>query len=138
MSANELHLLEQRMANADIVVVGKVSAIKAMPASAPRGPISHQNPRLKIATIDVESVVKGSSNEKQVDVLYASSRDRRWYRSWKPEMGQQGIWILYKPENQGLGTLGAAATQGPAVYSALRPGDYQPKDQLSRVRGLNQ
>jgi hypothetical protein len=128
--------LQERMADADLVVVGKVSGIRAMPESQARGPISHKNPLLQIATIDVESVEKGTQPQKKVDVVYSSSKDIAWYRSWKPEIGQVGIWFLKGAQKQGVGVLGVDTALVQGAYSALKPGDYQPPDQLDRIRSL--
>ncbi len=129
--------LQERWVHADLVIVGKVSAIRALPESVPSGPISHKNPLLQIATINVERVEKGSLTENKVDVVFASSRDVQWYRAWKPELGQQGIWFLQKLDKQGAGQLAAESMRATAVHTALKPGDYQPLTALDRIRSLN-
>lgn len=120
--------MRERLAGAELVVVGKVASVA--PASVEReGPPGEHDPLWWEATIAVESVEKGALEDAVVRVYFPSSTDVAWYRAPKFIAGQEGIWILRRTEIRGLAVEG---------YTALDPLDVRPKSELRRIRALLQ
>jgi hypothetical protein len=119
----------ERIAAADLVVVGQVTSTKRLAGDAP--PQSEHDPEWAIARVAVESVIKGRTSRKTVEVLYASSRDIAWYKSPKLEEGTRGVFILRtRHEDE------APPEVAPAVYQATDPLDFQPDERLPDVRRM--
>ena len=144
--------VQERLESADIVVVGKVAAVRLPPsdrtprttarglaasAAAPeRGPITEHDPKWREAVIEVDRVEKGSRNPKQVVVRFPASDDVRWFRSPKFVAGERGVFILQRSEEgavpaargRATGAKALAAAKGPDVYTALDAEDKQPPE----------
>jgi hypothetical protein len=118
--------LRQRLADADVVVVGTVSNI-SMPEQRPRGPITEHDPEYREATIDVHAVEKGDPPQDQIKVVYAASDDIRWHSTPTFHVGQSGIFLLDKQEIRELAR---------EEYAALSPLDYYPPERIDFVRSL--
>jgi hypothetical protein len=118
--------LQQRIAEADIVVVGTVSNI-SLPEQRPRGPITEHDPEYKVATIEVHTTEKGDVPQDRIEVVYSASNDVRWHRTPTFHVGQTGIFLLNRQEIQALET---------EEYAALSPLDYYPPEQVASVRRL--
>jgi hypothetical protein len=119
----------ERIADADLVVVGRVTSAKRLAGDAP--PRSEHDPEWAIARVSVESVVKGRTSRKTVDVLYASSRDIAWYKSPKLDEGTSGVFILHtRHEDE------APPEVAPSVYQATDPLDFLPHERLPDVRRM--
>jgi hypothetical protein len=116
--------LQQRLADADVVVVGTVSNI-SVPEQRPRGPITEHNPEYREATIDVHAVEKGDPPPDRVKVVYSASDDVEWRNTPTFHVGQSGIFLLNKQEIRALET---------EEYAALSPLDYYPAEQIDSVR----
>jgi len=111
--------LRRRIDAADLVVVGRVSALRA--AQAPSAlPGGEHDPRWWEAVVDVEAVEKGTAELTTVSVFFPTSLDVAWFHVPKPQPGQEGIWILSSQP--------VAELEGREVYTALHPLDVQPKD----------
>jgi hypothetical protein len=121
--------LAERIASADLVVVGQVTSAKRLAGDAP--PESEHDPEWAIARVSVESVIKGRTSRKTVEVLYASSRDIAWYKSPKLEDGASGVFIL-RTRREDEAPPEVALT----VYQATDPLDFQPHERLSDVRRM--
>jgi hypothetical protein len=116
--------LQQRIAQADLVIVGKVASVH--PVEQAKAQTSEHDPEWSEAEVDVEGVEKGAV-QGRVTVLFPASRDIRWYESPKFMPGQEGIFILRVNRDPKLRVQG---------YTALDPLDFQPVNQLERVRSL--
>jgi hypothetical protein len=113
------HDVESHLAEADLVVRGRVSRVRVPPkparraaASGPRTSISEHSPLWQEAVIDIDAVRKGRPARKQVVVRFPSSTDVRWARVPKFHPGQEGIFLLHKG--------------GSSAYTALHAQDFQP------------
>ena len=128
--------LQDHLAQADLVIVGKVTSVQEIPSgsrlvaaiSSPARPVSEHDPQWQQAVIDVESVEKGKLAEGTVDVPFPASQDVRWYRVPKFHPGQEGVFLLHT--NQDVRGLAREA------LTSLHPLDIQPKDQLEHIRKL--
>jgi hypothetical protein len=104
----------ERIAGADLVVVGEVASTKRLAGDAP--PQSEHDPEWAIARVSVESV---------------SSHDIAWYKSPKLEVGTRGIFILRtRHEDE------APPEVAPSVFQATHPLDFQPDERLPDVRRM--
>lgn len=118
--------VQRRGSHADLVVVGKVSSITSLRARQ-RYPITRHDPDWQEASIDVQSVEKGTLSEKPLIVLFPQSKDVMWNASPKFRVGQEGVWILHRQEIKALHA---------SCYVALDSSDFHPMDQQDRIRGL--
>ena len=119
-AARDRALLE-RVARASVIVAGTVSASEDLP----RDPLTEGEhaPQWAEATIEVDSVAKGTPATRRVAVLYPRSSDIRWYRSPKLEVGQEGVWLLRDEPVAGLGRTGLTALS-PLDFHALGAFDH--------------
>jgi hypothetical protein len=121
--------LQNRLKDAELVVVGRVSAVRPAPENIRRGSASEHDPDWSEAVIQIESVVKGQIDEASLVVLFPSSRDVMWESAPKFREGEEGTWAFRRERMRGL----------PPTYeyfTALNPRDFHSKDQLDRVRRL--
>jgi hypothetical protein len=130
--------LKARIDSAELGVAGRVAAV----TKSDKGPthISEHDPNWHEATIEVDEVVKGRKNIKQVKVLFPDSDDVRWHKVGKYAAGQQGVWLLQpgqRQDSKGIpAKVMAAVPTGRDVLTALHPYDYLPLHELERVRAL--
>jgi hypothetical protein len=80
---------QERIADADLIVIGTVSMV-TMAAPSPWAPITRHDPAWNRAMIEIERVEKGTPPGKRVEALFPSSTDVMWYRVPKFHQGQQG------------------------------------------------
>ena len=145
--------------DADLVVAGKVVAVRLPGDSTPgtkrggrpTGPITEHDPKWREAIIQVDEVLKGSHQEKQVVVRFPASSDVMWHGAPKFEAGQQGYFILHKPESKKSTTKGARKRRGKArgtaaekagktaeYFLARDSADFQPYNEPGGVKPLLQ
>ena len=118
--------LAQRLAQAQTVISGVV--LNTAKFGDPKPPfLSQHDPDWWQATIQVETVEKGTVATKTTPVLYANSTDIGWYQSPKLAKGDHGVWLL-----QGKDPFGQPVP-APAVVHAL---DSHPIANLAKVRTL--
>jgi hypothetical protein len=115
--------LEDRIVKAGLVVVGKVSEIKAITEQGRPGPISEHDPQWQEAILEIETVLKGDGSLKKIAVRFPGSIDVAWVGVPKFNAGQEGIWILQRDQQT-------------RTYTALNPLDFQSKDQLERIKEM--
>jgi hypothetical protein len=131
-------MLKARIDSAELGVAGRVAAVARSDKGVTH--ISEHDPNWHEATIDVDEVVKGKKDVKQVKVLFPNSDDVRWHNVGKFAPGQQGIWLLQpgqKQDTKGIpAKVMAAVPAGPDVLTTLHPCDYLPLHELERVRAL--
>ena len=117
--------LQQELATADAVVLGKVTSVG--PAAIPHLRTEH-DPDWYEARILVESVLKGQARGREIAVLFAHSQDPQWYDSPKFKEGQQGIWLLHRNQLR----LPGIENQ----YTTVRALDFQSREEIGRVERL--
>lgn len=145
--------MTNRVASADLVVSGRVTAVQLVGDPAPAAaavqstepqlePISEHAPLWQEATVQVDSVLKGSHGDSTVRIRFPASTDVRWHRAPKLSPGQEGVFILHSGEleHAAKGAVGAAgkvaAGVGPPVFTALHPHDFQAADQYDEIRHI--
>lgn len=86
--------LREHLKEADAVVHAKVVETRASPTSSTE-PLSEHSPEWRIATLQVESTLKGAAHG-VIKVRYPSSTDVRWYAVPKPAAGEDALFILHR------------------------------------------
>ncbi len=118
--------VQRRSMSADLVVTGRVSAVRR--ARLREGHLrSRHHPDWHEATIDIESVESGSFSAKKIIVVFPASGGVLYRHIPKFVVGQEGLWILHKRELKELQEQ---------VYLVLDPLDFHPKEQRDRIRTL--
>jgi hypothetical protein len=142
---------EQRFDAADIVVSGKVTAIRLPSETSGKGkrasaakPVSEHSPHWREAVVEIDDVHKGKHLKKNVVIRFPASTDVRWYKAPKFQPGQQGFFLLHKTEgskevapNAVKGKNAKAKDAKPAItesFTALHPLDFQPYSDHGGVR----
>lgn len=151
--------LKERLNSAELGVVGKVvkvekaavqedahtlAGIGALDAETPMEVetthISEHDPDWHEATIQVDEVVKGQDDAKEVKVLFPKSDDVRWYNISKYKEGQQGIWLLQKGKTQNPNGIApkvfAAIPADETKFTTLHAVDFLPLNELGRVKSM--
>jgi hypothetical protein len=121
--------LQRRIANAELVIMGKVSNI-SKPQITRKQPLTEHDPLWQQAVIEIKSVEKGRNSLKTVVIWFPSSQDVMWYKSPKFSLNQERIWILHKYQTAAL------PTEAKEAYTALDQDDIHSISELSRIRGL--
>jgi hypothetical protein len=133
-------VLKKRLDSAAVGVVGTVSKIEKTQNGNQTTHISEHDPNWHEATIDVDEVVKGQKNTKEVKVLFPKSDDIRWHKVNKYTEGQKGIWLLQKGQQQDTEGIHpkilAAIPSNTKVLTALHPVDFLPINELGKVKSL--
>jgi hypothetical protein len=117
--------LQARIANATVVIVGKVLSVKDMPEAGPKG-TEHEGD-WAVAAVQIEAIEKGKFDGRTVQVYFPQSRDERWLLSPKFKVGEQGIWLLHHEPNLGLPE---------SALSALRALDFHSLTEREKIRRL--
>ena len=107
--------LGARVAGAELVVIGKVVSLEAVPQTGGR---SEHDPVWVKATVEVQEVLKGSGQPTTVAVLFPSSNDVKWFHSPKFLKDQRGVFVLRK---------------GDSGLTALDPLDFQSFENHNEV-----
>jgi hypothetical protein len=127
--------LQSRLAQADLVVAGKVKEVRMPPAAAAKdgvAPISEHGADWREAVIEVANVLKGRHTRKSVVVRFPASTDVRWHQVPKLEPGQEGYFLLHRTEAEPAGPRrrarekrAGASAAAVAGYAVLDPDDFQ-------------
>jgi hypothetical protein len=126
--AEELPLAE-RILGADLIVTGVVT--DSRPLDKPFPPRSEHDPEWWVARVAVDTVVKGRTNRKTVDVLFANSVDIAWYQSPKLYEGMSGVLLLRSARGEDV------PEQLPrAAYQATHPLDFIETHRLVDIRAV--
>ena len=143
--------LQEKVADADTVVTGKVTDVRSVSApSQAKGKknalesfeaVSEHNPIWQEAVIEVSDVEKGKGTSKQIVVRFPGSTDVRWYEAPKFETGQEGVFLLKDEKTSAETAADSTATpkgKGKAtkVYTALDSEAIQPLQNVSAIRTL--
>jgi hypothetical protein len=131
--------LKQRVDSADFVVIAKVTDVRpwTVPdASSVRRRITEHDPDWHDAVIQIESVLKGPKLKKhKLVVRFPQCNDVAWAYAPKFEKHQEGVFFLKKDDVSGAPVALLEGTEVNA-YTCLRPGDWLPKSDATRVRSL--
>ena len=106
VAEDEERPLAERLAAAELVVTGRVVALTQL-ESGDQGSSEH-DPEWWEATVEVGTVLKGTSGAKRVGVTFAASRDVAWFRAPKMRAGERGVWLIHRgvgPERKALGVI---------------------------------
>jgi hypothetical protein len=127
--------LRSRASQAELVVSGEVKEVRqaARPAGAP---ITEHDPEWQEAVVRVGHVAKGARGAKsarEVVVRFAASRDVKWARAPKFNVGQQGVWMLGHKAKKEAAAMRLFAAAPKSQYVVLDPEDFHPQDQAARV-----
>lgn len=122
--------LLRRIELAELIVVGKVAAIAPFPGNDSL-PITEHAPLYQVATIEIESVEKGSHEGRKLSVLFPSSTDAAWHDSPKFSLGQDGVWLIQRDQQE----RGWPKLRVPGL-TALDPLDFHPKSRAAHIRAL--
>ena len=115
--------LRNRIAGADLMVVGRVSRIIALTRPHRSGPRGEHDPEWRKAVVDADAILKGAATGRRVEVLFPGSEDVAWFHAPKFGTGQEGIWMLRWDRRL-------------RAYTALDSLDFQPRTELERVKTL--
>jgi hypothetical protein len=102
------------------------------------------------AIIQVDEVLKGTHEKKQVVVRFPASSDVMWHGAPKFHAGQEGYFMLHKAKPKKATMKGAKKQKGKArvagaaetdrgaagSYLALDPADFQPYDERGGIRSI--
>jgi hypothetical protein len=128
--------LRARLSGADMVVVGRVSAVrKAAVSAGGRKFITEHDPDWQEATIRVESAMKGARAGDEVVLRFPGSNDVMYRNAPKFKADQEGVFIMKKDSVTGLPRLMVGTTQVDA-YVVHRSSTLLPKADSSRVKQL--
>jgi hypothetical protein len=119
--------LGSRLAEAELVVLGKVSSVRSTELRGRRPPTSEHDPDWWQAAVRVESVEKGQATTQVITVLFPHSDDIRWFAAPKFKVGQEGVFLLRRNRDSKLKLVN---------FTALHPQDFQPLQALPRVKRL--
>jgi hypothetical protein len=124
--------LAQRIALAQLVIVGKVTKTNPTPEDIrKRMPISEHAPDWWEAVIARKSVEKGRHEGATITILFPNSVDVAWSQSPKFKPGQEGVWILQRDQQE----RGWPIMRVPG-FTALDALDFQPPSQIAHIRSL--
>jgi hypothetical protein len=121
--------LRERVAGAELIVIGEV--VESRPTEAARKPKSEHDPIWWIARVAVKSVLKGRKPAGKIEVLFANSADRAWFKSPKLHPGTSGILLL-----RHLTHPDAPKDVPPTAFEATDPLDLLPIERLAEVERL--
>jgi hypothetical protein len=124
--------IASRIAAAELVVFGRVQAVKRFETNDARRAISEHDPEWWLAEVRVETVLKGPPPKGLVLVAYPTSDDVMWLHSPKFRSDQAGIWILARL--RGIDRTFAKMEQ--PVYTALDPHDFRDASEMARIQRL--
>jgi hypothetical protein len=109
--------LQREIATSDLIVAGKVAAIRTLPVT---GPISEHNPGWRLATIQVDASACGAAG-KTVQIAFAGSDDVAWVGKAKLSIGQEGVFLAHR-----------SGMASPALI-VVDPLDVQPRSALAGI-----
>ncbi len=116
--------LSTRLKAADAVIVGRVMTVQRdMPE--PAVPVSEHDPQWMRATIEVEDVLSGAVNAKELALVFPGTMDVAWVGVPRPEEGQQAVWLLTSDPDLG-------------AYKVLDPLDVQSVQRTDEIGSLLQ
>src|SRR5271168_1195854 len=121
--------LRERIAGADLIVTGEVA--ESEPTESARMPKGEHDPIWWLARVVVKSVLKGRKPAGKLEVLFANSTDRAWFKSPKLRPGTSGIFILRRLSEYEF-PEGAPHT----AFQAADPLDLLPMERIAEVERM--
>ncbi len=140
--------LQEHLADADIVVSGRVvsvglpeeSDVRGVKPTAPTSDstsrVSEHSARWNEAIVDVQSVEKGRQSKKRIVVRFPQSSDVAWAHAPKLNPGQEGVFILHKAATETGATT--KRRKGVQSYVALHAQDFLPTNRARDIKALIQ
>ena len=122
--------LRERVASAELIVEGEVVASRIL--ERPFTPPSEHYPDWGIARIAVGVVLKGRKPRGEVEVLFAASLDRVWFKSPKLHRGTHGIFLLFRVDEGER----PPPEMGRNGWQALDALDLQPVERREEIERL--
>jgi len=119
--------LRKRIGTSVVIVEGKVVETKSLPQELSEKPESDREPEWWTATIEVQSVYKGTVPDKKLTIRF--SHNFALPGSPKFSEGQQGIFLLHHEKARMLPS---------EVLVALDPLDFQPFDSSALIKEIVQ
>jgi len=133
-------VLKKRIDSATMGVVGTVVKVEKTDKDTETTHFSEHDPNWHEATINVDEVVKGKKNTKEIKVLFPRSDDVRWHKINKYSEGQKGIWLLQKGRKQDRSGIHpkvlAAIPPDKDILTTLHPVDFLTINELGKVKSL--
>lgn len=128
------HRLEirKRVDLAEVVLLGRVTAVRPLTDPAPRD--SEHLPDFRVARVEVEQVLKGDVTTETIEFVFAASQDVQWYRTPKFQIGNNGIFLLNAAAAEYADTLVRVRVR----FSLLHELDFQPRENLALVQSVLQ
>ena len=140
--------LHEQVANADMVVTGKITSVRTINPDSVRtarggesfSQISEHDPLWQEAVIEVADVEKGAGTPKEIVVRFPASTDVQWNQAPKFQVGQEGVFLLSrKAAETGSIKRTRAAKQiasEKTCYTALDPAAVQPMQKVEVIRSV--
>lgn len=130
--------LSARLAEAEVVVVGRVKAIREPQTAALAPPrLSEHDPVWREAIIEVEEGIKGvAATTRDISVLFPASEDVMWADAAKFEIGQEGVFILGAEEVTGTNLPATALVADESGGTIVDPENVLAKAEAERVKRL--
>jgi len=122
-----------RAARADLVVAGQVSQIKEVPRD-PSQPITEHDPIWQDAVIRVHDTA-GTRDKapKEVVVRFAASRDVKWAKAPKFNVGGRGVWMLGGEAAPHVAAMRSAMDLPKDHFLVVDPDDFYPEEHAQQV-----
>jgi len=120
--------LAERVSGAEVIVAGRVTAIRSAEADDPPATVSEHAPEWYEAEIAVDEVLRGASVN-SFRFIFPASQDVAWYAVPKATAGQSSVWLLRRGEHRAA---------PPDAYTALNALDVQSREHniVERIRQL--
>jgi hypothetical protein len=119
-----------RAATADIIVRGRVLAVRLVDPEPARTQSEHE-PQWQDATVRITAVEKGDTTPgTELTVRFPGSSDIAWRDAPKFTPGQEGRFVLRRPSADSAGTAPELLAAGGDFYTALDRNDFHPAHQL--------
>lgn len=115
--------MRKHIVNADLIVVGKVSDVRAWSRPSLHRPITEHDPQWREAVVEVETALKGTVSRGKVVILFPGTLDVAWVGVPRFKVGQQGVWVVKRERET-------------EAYTVVDPLDFHPRNQVERVKQL--
>lgn len=134
-------LLLARADAADVIVVGRVSQVRAPVFTSSAipvrpGRITEHDPAWREAVVVVEQNLKGAGDLREVVVRFPASRDKMWAAATKFEVGQEWTFMLKPDVQRGGRNMSMMGAQEVQAYTALDRRDVLQKADADLIREI--
>lgn len=139
--------LREHVADAALIVTGKVVSISRVESNEGGGPtsrskgvrkttrVSEHSANWNEAVVEIASVDKGHTEKRQITVRYPSSNDVAWAKAPKLDVGQEGVFLLHEAEGAEKSSLtgGSKVARGQGNFVVRHASDVLPAEKTSEV-----